>query len=108
MVMEPLSSYRAHHRYGSARGKRGRSVSQSRWEPLGQGVARAIPGPPGDAEGEARAAGPPQTLCIHFPGLQEQSTTNGGPYDNRRVLSHSLEARSPESRCRQSPAPTET
>lgn len=44
MVMKPLSSYRRHPRHGATRGKGGHSVSQSRGQ-LGQGRARAIPGP---------------------------------------------------------------
>lgn len=82
-------------------------------EPLGQDVARAIPGPRvrctlGMQRGGVRAPSPLKTLCIHFPGLQEQRTANRVPYNNRRVLSHSLEARSPKSRHQQGHAPSET
>lgn len=111
MVMN--SPYGAQHGRRATRSKTECSVSQSRQEQLGWGVARAIrPRRPRCTQGpQRRGVGPPcplQTLYICFPGLQAQSTTIRWLLTTQVSCLIVLEARSPKSRCLQSQAPTET
>lgn len=93
--MKPLSSYGAHHRHAAARGKTGKIPEPRPRGDLGNGDRRV------------QAPGPPRTLCVHFPGLQQQSTANTVAYNNRGVYLTVLEARSPNAKCWQGHAPSE-
>lgn len=63
-------------RHAAARGKTGQIPEPKTRGNLGNGDRRV------------RTPGP-QTLCVHSPGLQQQSPTNTAAYHNRRVLCHS-------------------
>lgn len=82
MAMMPLSPYRAHHRHGATRGRRGHFVSQSRQQQLGQGQpgvrARCAPGQARLRDQGTRPTADPlcsspgatRTKCHQWGGLQ--------------------------------------
>lgn len=116
MAMEPLASYRVHHRHGSAQGQEGipwASPDRAAWK----GYSQATPGPAdrgalGEAEQRDQAPAPhtPSWGCKNkVPQMGWLTTTQG--YRLTIHLTHNtlfLEPKSPKSTCWQGHAPAET